>query len=238
MLRKMNERTRKAASAKAIIIAGIALILIICVGAGVFFFGQRASSKEDASSAAEPITFPKAISGGDIVVNGMFPSDALNPDCNWEEGEDIATVELVNNSREHITLADITVISASGEELSFRVEELPPGATVWAFETSNISLKSGFECSGIKSNLKKTEYSLMSDVFSVNESGISVSFSNLTGSEISGCEAAFHCLLDDIFYGGRAFTADIAAVPSGGSVTLSVAECILGDAKTVRVSRK
>lgn len=224
-------------SKKALIIslAAVAVLaILICIGVAVS--GGKGKGEETPLAEDTAVSFPCELDKG-LKANNLFPSDILNPDCNWEQGYDVASLEIKNTSDKHIKKAEITVSLISGEKLVFVVEELPKGASVWAFETSNTALPKDFKCVNIKTDISVCEPSLMEDELSLAHNGISVGFSNLTDNEISGLKAAFHCLMDDIFYGGKAFRRDVGEIASHQSVTVNITECVFGNAQTVRLYR-
>lgn len=216
-------------------LAAVALLtILICIGAAVL--GGKDKGGETPSATDTAVSFPQKLDKG-LSAENLFPSDILNPDCNWEQGYDVASLEIKNTSDKHIEKAEITLTLASGEKLVFVVEELPQGASVWAFETSNTALPKDFKCVDIKTDISVCEPSLMEDELSLAHNGISVSFSNLTDNEISGLTASFHCLMDDIFYGGKAFRRDVEAIAPHQNVTVNITECVFGNAQTVRLYR-
>ena len=102
--------------------------------------------ESDAGNAADTDT----AAGGDpwkacreqgLSVSGLFAYTGPNPDCGFEQGNDIAAVTLENTSGKYLLCAEITVASDDGAEYSFTVQALEDGGRVTAFDTQNRTVK-------------------------------------------------------------------------------------------------
>ncbi|MGN0975069.1 MAG: hypothetical protein ACI4OL_03645, partial [Gemmiger sp.] len=174
-----------------------------------------------------------------LTVNSLFQSSIFNPDCSDQSGEDIASLEIVNNSGEFLTSATFTAVLEDGATLNFVVEDLPAGRSVWAFETTNAVIASTDACVEITC---ETAYEpappLMDDRISVAADGTAVTLRNLTDEPLTGVTASFHCLFDEgLYFGGKTYTYPVDELPPGGETTLQIDECYLGTAEAVRVAQ-
>ena len=62
----------------------------------------------------EGIEFPYEIDNGNLVINSVFQSSIENPDCGNEYGDDIASLELVNQSNQYLDSAELTLHMSDG----------------------------------------------------------------------------------------------------------------------------
>lgn len=192
------------------------------------------------TTTEEKIELPYELDDGRLIINSIFESTIANPDCNDEDGENIASIEVVNQSGEFLAFADITVKLGDDSALIFRVTDIPAGATVWAFETGNTEIDEDTIC---KSAECTAEYEagipIMDEQLAVEADGTTVIIRNLTDETLNGLEADFHCLFDqDLYYGGKTYTYPIDMIPAGESISLEVDECYLGAAQVVRITQE
>lgn len=215
----------------------IALVLLLVVLWKIAVGSGETKKQADGQMALE---FPYSLDDGKLAVDSLFQSSIANPDCNDEIGEDIATVEVWNQSEQFLASAQITAILEDGTELVFEIQDVPAGGKVWAFETSNKEIPAQPVCESMKC---KTSYEetmpVMEKQVQVKASGTDITISNLTGEDLTGLNVSFHCLFDgDVYYGGKTCTYPIEALPAGENTSLSVQECYLGTAEAVRVTQK
>lgn len=87
---------------------------------------------------------------GKLQITTLFQSSVPNPDCDFKEGIDIASIELLNQSGQYLKSADITLTMEDGTELRFEVLDIPDGDKVWAFDINNTSIASDGRCINVQ----------------------------------------------------------------------------------------
>ena len=185
------------------------------------------------------LELPYELDGGKLVLKAIFQSTIANPDCNDKEGENIASVEILNQSGEFLSSADITVILEDGTELNFRIMDIPAGTAVWAFETGNAEITQNPACQSINCKAEYEAVTPIMELLNTEENGTSVTFQNLTDNNLTDLNASFHCLFEEnVYYGGITCQYPIEEIPAGESITLEIEECYLGSAQAVRVEQK
>lgn len=198
---------------------------------------QTENAEEEKQTELE---LPYEFDEGRLVLNSIFQSSISNPDCGDEDGENIASIEVINQSGKYLASADITVTLADETVLKFNITDIPEGKTVLAFETGNTELPDDFICSSVVCEAQyEEEIPMMSEAVSIEAEGTTVTIQNLTGEPLDGLEASFHCLFDeDMYYGGTTYTYPIDTIQGGGSISLEIYECYLGTAEAVRIIQK
>lgn len=223
------------------------LLGVLIVLAGIIFWTKQQDNMntdgqiqeiENEELEEEGITFPYQLLDGKVQVNSLFPSSIGNPDFNDEIGDDIASLEIENISDEFIKTANFTAYLADGQELSFVVENIPAGKSVWAFEITNASIPIDAVCEEINCEAEfSADDVMMTDTIAVEVEMIEVKVSNLTDNEMKELSAEFHCLFDGVYFGGKSYTYPIDSIQPGDSITLQVEECYLGEAEAVRITQ-
>ena len=182
------------------------------------------------------IVFPYDMERGRLSVNSLFQSDVPNPDKDFEEGKNLATIELVNKSDQYLLYADVVLTLADGTERKFRIEDLPAGKKVWAFELANISIESEADCVNISCTAEFSETaSDWNTRFQAATDVALVTITNLTDETMTDLEATFHCLMEDTYFGGRSYKYSIEELLPNSSAQLEVFECLFGDAEVVLI---
>lgn len=181
------------------------------------------------------IAFPYALDDGKLLVTSLFQSSIMNPDCDLAEGEDIATLEIVNQSEEYLSLGSFEVTLPDGQVLRFTAAEIPPGAKVWAFELDNGSIETEAPCIALTVT-SQYETRQMPEGIAVEVDGTDVTVTNQTGQPVTNLTVYYHDRFDDVYFGGLVYTILIDEIPAGGAKTIDANDCFLGDAEVVRVS--
>ncbi|MCI7181911.1 MAG: hypothetical protein SOY12_00790 [Schaedlerella sp.] len=99
---------------------------------------------------SQQIGFPYDLEDGKLQITTLFQSSVPNPDCDFKEGIDIASIELLNQSGQYLKSADITLTMEDGTELRFEVLDIPDGDKVWAFDINNTSIASDGRCINVQ----------------------------------------------------------------------------------------
>ena len=236
------------------------LIAVIAVIGLLIAFGYSALSGEDGDqnqqketvgnasgnaveteeiTAEEPKdVFPCELEDGKLKVTSFFQFTGSNPDCNGEEGENIASINLVNQSEKHLALARLTAVLSDGTEIHFEVSDIPAGKSVMTFSTENTDYELSNPCKEIICTMAEFENDsvVMEDKVSVTVQETEVVLTNTSEKELSDLTVYCHCLLDTDYFGGLTYQYPVDTIPAGESVTLQAADCYLGEAAVVRIS--
>ena len=182
-----------------------------------------------------PELFPMELEGGCLTVHSLFPYSGMNPDAGLEFGENIAGLQLTNTSDEHISHAELTAVLDDGTELCFRVEDLPPGMSAMLFEPEGRTLDGDRYCVDLYGFAEFEEDPLQSELVAVSVDGIAVTLYNVSGRDLTDLRVACHGLLDGSCFGGITYIYDVASLPAGAVTVIQAVDCILGEARVVRV---
>lgn len=238
--RTPGRKSKKALSKIWIISVVVAAILIAAIAiAAAYIRKMEKSGSEKPDSAGEMgerITFPYELADGKLKVASLFQFSGLNPDCNNEEGEDIAALEIVNQSDEFCESAEIQVVMQDGTELAFKAEDIPAGKKIWVFESNNQSIGQNDACKEIQDTSEFGEASFVKDQVTASVEDTTITIENLTGEEITDLTVGCHCLFEDTYFGGVTYSYPTGRIPAGGQVTVDAADCYMGTAEVVWIS--
>ena len=182
-----------------------------------------------------PELFPMELEGGCLTVHSLFPYSGMNPDAGLEFGENIAGLQLTNTSDEHISLAELTAVLDDGTELCFRVEDLPPGMSAMLFDPECRTLDGDRYCVDLYGFAEFEEDPMQPELVAVSVDGIAVTVYNVSGRDLTDLRVACHGLLDGSCFGGITYIYDVASLPAGAVTVINAVDCILGEARVVRV---
>lgn len=214
---------------------GVALIAVI-LAMGIAM--NTKDSKNQEEEKTDLISFPYVLEDGRLKITSLFQSDIPNPDNDYEEGKNLASLELVNESKEYLESADISVLLQDGTKLEFQIKDIPSGKTVWAFELENIVLGSESACKKIECKAKfASEKDDWSNDIKTSVEGSEVTIQNLKQEDQKEIQMTFHCLVEGVYFGGTSYEYDIDKISANESINLSVIECYFGDAELVSVDR-
>lgn len=173
---------------------------------------------------------------GMLTVRNMFQFTGMNPDADNEFGEDIAGIEMTNNSALHMTVAEVTILMEDGTILTFRAEEIPAGRTVMAFSLEHSSVEDVRGCEEVYGYAEfESSELLLTDQVRCTVDGIGITVKNLTNETLTDLEVYCHGLLDSSFFGGTTYRYNVSTLPAGGSTVIYAEDCILGMTEVVRV---
>lgn len=195
------------------------------------------SMPEEATEERAPtVAFPLLVDDGRLEINSLFQFTGINPDCENQEGTDVAGIQLRNVSGSHLTRVTIEMTLVSGKLLRFTVEDLPAGMTTLAFSDENMSMDLADACVSFSCEASfEGESPLMADRLSVSVEGTQITVTNISGDDLTNLTVYCHCLLDQDCYGGLTYCYPIEFLPAGGSTTVDAVDCYLGDAEVVRI---
>ena len=199
--------------------------------------GTFPTEPEQTAQPAEtiPELLPMELEDGRLTVRALFPYSGMNPDAGLEFGEDIAGLQLTNTSDEHLAFAELTAVLDDGTELCFRVEDLPPGMSAMLFEPEGRTLDGDLSCVDLYGFAEFEEDPMQPELVAVSVDGIAVTLYNVSGRDLTDLRVACHGLLDGSCFGGITYIYDVASLPAGAVTVINAVDCILGEARVVRV---
>lgn len=228
----------------------IILIMTVCIILLVFvFFGkEKTDTIGENDTAVDTVTdgqekeksgieFPYELENGKLIVNSLFQSSVENPDCGNEIEEDIASLEITNQSDEFCALAEIKVVMEDGAEISFTATNIPAGKKVWAFATDNHTIAQESICEKIECTVEFGEASLMEDQVMCSVEDTTITIQNRTVNEITDLSVYYHCLFEDAYFGGVTYIYSVKSLPEGESVTIEADDCYMGTAEVVCIKK-
>lgn len=191
-----------------------------------------ATEREKGSSAS----FRIELKSGVLLIENVFQYSGLNPDGNNREGEDIAAIQLHNESEYDLISANITAKTQSGSQFSFLVENIPPGKTVYAFDRDNntYDMEDSFESVSADAQYSAVS-SLVDSQVSVQTDGTSITIVNGSSETLENLTVVYHCASGEILFGGVSYKKIIDRLDAGQSVIIDASECYLGEAFVVSV---
>lgn len=190
----------------------------------------------DETEEIETIAFPYELEDGKLSITSLFQSDVPNPDKDFEEGKNLATIEVLNQSNQYLLFADFVLTLVDGTQINFRAEDIPAGKKVWAFDLANASIDAEVGCVSIECTAEFAE--IVSDwntKFQTEADTSLVKITNLTDEVMKELEVTFHCLMEDTYFGGLSFKYSIDELLPQAETELEVIECYFGDAEVVLV---
>lgn len=99
----------------------------------------KVSETPEEKDKAEGLSFPYMLDDGKLEVTSIFQFSGMNPDCDGENGDNIAALTLKNLSDKHMASADVTSVLEDGTAYHFKITDIPAGKTVMAFSAENAS---------------------------------------------------------------------------------------------------
>lgn len=196
---------------------------------------DEAVAEEKTEKEKVGIEFPYELEDGKLIVNSLFQSSIENPDCENEIGEDIASLEIENQSEEFCTFAEIKVTMEDDIEISFTATNIPAGKKVLAFAVDNQSIDQESNCKTIESNAEFGTASMMEGQISWSVEDTTITIQNLTDSEITDLVVGYHCLFEDAYFGGLTYSHPLQSLAAGESIILEADECYMGTAEVVSI---
>lgn len=248
---KKKEKKRKSK----VKIVVIVLILVIALAVlGLFVMpqvlyqinnqGTDISTGEKLAGATEPqivysaddeLIFPVELEEGALEIESLFPFSGINPDADMQETEDVASITLKNTSNRYLKTAAITAILGDGTECIFTVTDLPAGASVIAFATSNESLTQDAFCVGISSDVVFEDIQSW-DQLSVSMVGMTVTLQNISDEDFSQIDVYCRDVFGESYFGGITYKYTINELSAGQSATIEVTDSLLGLIDVVRIA--
>lgn len=209
----------------------VLLLAALCCGCG----SREAEPAQNADAPpVEGLSLPYELEGGALLVQSVFPSDVMNPDCGGEYGEGVATLELRNSSENYLLRAEITVELADGASLSFAVTDLPAGETIWAFSTDNSAADLQPQLKAVSCTAEFESEAPAAPEIDVAVDDTRITLTNRTGADIADAAVLCHCRMDEVLFGGVTYTYH-ASLAAGESAVIEAEDCVLGIPEIVRI---
>lgn len=195
------------------------------------------AAEEDAEETDEGLAFPYLLEEEQIQVDSLFQYSGINPDAENAECEDVAAIQMKNNSEQYLESAEVSVELSDGTAYSFVVQDIPAGKSVIAFESGNTSYDGK---TGVAFIEAKTAYSsdagVKEDEVKVTSDDNGVQISNISGDAIGTMKVKYHCVMDDMYFGGISSETEVDGLAAGESTAVDTSESILGDADVVSIT--
>lgn len=195
---------------------------------------QEADGPKNVGPAME---FPLLVDDGRLEIDSLFPFSGINPDCNNQEGENIASIRLKNTSDTYLADARISLTLTDGTQLNFTVTELPSGRSIMAFSTENLSIPADAVCAGAACEAVYDDTGVTtSDKVAVSVSGVTVTLTNTSGKDLSEIVVYCRSILGEDSFGGITYKYTVTDLPAGESTTVDATDCVIGMAEVVRLA--
>ena len=183
------------------------------------------------------LEYPLVLENGGLQIENLFQYEGMNPDCDYEEGKDVASAMLKNTSDAYLEEAKITLTLIDGTVVNFAVNDLPAGKTVMVFDTANTSVEADALCADASCEAKwNPDVIPLPEEIGLTVDGVAVTVTNNTGRDISELVVYCRCPLDEDYFGGIAYLYTINDLPANESTTVDAWDCLLGMAEVVRVA--
>lgn len=194
------------------------------------------SRTETPAAVTDWVSFPLELGDG-LRIDSLIQFDGINPDCGNENASNAASIVLTNGSENHLSRAEITMVTDDGKLLSFVISELPAGKSVMAFATDNASIPKDIPCGNVTCEASFDDAaSMLSDAVTATVAGTHIILENGTDSALNDLVVYCHCTLGDQYFGGIAYTYTIEQLAAGQTAALDAVDCILGLAEVVRIT--
>lgn len=208
---------------------------------GKTFADSTVFQESDAGNAADTDT----AAGGDpwkacreqgLSVSGLFAYTGPNPDCGFEQGNDIAAVTVENTSGKYLLCAEITVASDDGAEYSFTVQALEDGGRVTAFDTQNRTVKNEVcaadsECSAHFTDAPDT----YTDRLRAQVISGEVTLTNISEETFETVFVDCRCTVSGESFGGKVFECSFSQLSPGVTQSKACPEILFGVPEAVRI---
>lgn len=197
--------------------------------------GTESGSTEEQKESA--IELPCELENGKLLVQSLFQSSVENPDAGNEIGEDIGSLEILNQSEEYCISAEIKVTVEDGTEIVFTATDIPAGKTAWVFAPDNQSISQDSVCQKIEGTAQFGQTSLMEDQVMYSVEDTTITLQNLTENDLTDLSVYCHCLFEDVYFGGRTYCYPVELLPAGGTAVVEAADCFMGTAEVVAIRK-
>lgn len=198
---------------------------------------EDGEEQEDTDESDAGLEFPYHMDEDRLQVDSLFQYSGINPDAQNAECEDVASIQMKNNSEQYLESAEISVELTDGSAYSFTVQDIPAGKTVMAFDTANASYDGKIGVAFIDA---KTSYSsdtgVKEDTVKITSDDNGIQLENISGNALADLKIKYHCILDDMYFGGISSETEVDGIDAGESIVVDTSDSILGDAEIVSIT--
>ncbi len=167
----------------------------------------------------------------------LYQATFFNPDTDYSLIENLAALDLYNDTGKYLVYAAITITTDAGTVLHFEVYDLPNYGRAQLFDLNDATIDQGESIASIA--YSGTSYlegdQLMSDALEISTSGNVITLTNLTESTLSGLTLVYHSAMGADTFGGASQTMSLPAISAGSSVTVTATNCYFDEALAVRI---
>ena len=182
------------------------------------------------------VSLPLSLDDGRLELKMLFQYSGVNPDCDNQEGKNVAAVQLVNTSGQYLAEAKLSLTLLDGTQLEFVVTEVPAGDSVIAFSVDNQTIPADPVCTGAACEATfEAPDATANGKLIVSMEGVTVTVDNISGGDLKNVVVYCRSLFGEDYFGGVTYQYTIDEIPAGGSATVEAWDCILGMAEVVRV---
>lgn len=197
----------------------------------------EAAQMEETAQTEEPVeglTFPLKLDKDRLELGSVFEYSGINPDCGNEFSDSVGALEIVNISGQYLEYAKITVELADGGKLEFLIQDIPADTTVLAFELQN----QGYTDEIVTGVVTETDYGEgeIQEAIVSSVSATEITLQNISQQDKTNIAVKYHCVFDDIYFGGKSWELTLDALQAGESTVLSAKECYMGDAVVSKIT--
>lgn len=185
--------------------------------------------------ASSAVMLPLSLENGKLEIESLFQFDGINPDCDNQQGDNIASVLLKNTSELFLTEATVEVELSDGTKANFNVTNLPAGKSVMTFAVDNAPMSDAVFCVGVSSTAA-WDSPIEPDSIAVTVDGVTITLTNHTDKNIPEVIVYCRAPLGEEYFGGITYEYKINDLPANGTATIEAIECIMGLAEVVRVA--
>lgn len=193
------------------------------------------SNAPETQVPATRVSFPAKLDAGKIAIESLFQFSGVNPDAENQDATDVASIVLTNTSGRYLREATVSVILTTGAELTFVVTDVPSGASVMAFATSNHRMLDTDECVSLSVTTVFEEVSKPSGL-DISVDGMTVTVKNTSSKKLSNIDVYYRDVFGERYFGGKAYIYNIENLSAGKSVTFTAEESLLGVIDVIRAA--
>lgn len=191
----------------------------------------------DSAREEEKFTFPMLVDSERLEVTAVFGYTGMNPDAENVYAENIAAIQLKNKSGQYVKKAQITLTLSNGDVLNMELEDIPAEMEALAFEIDNKDYDDHYRIEEISVQSEYEAEKEMTEV-SYKINGNQILVKNLTNEKINNVTIDYHCAIDGIYYGGKAFHLQAGEIEAGGEVSAVDENCFVGDIAVVNIAHE
>ena len=182
------------------------------------------------------IEFPAYLEDGKLEISKVFRFDGINPDCQDQDGKNIASVMVTNLSQEYLEKAEIVVKTAEGQVLPFCVTDLPAGKTAMLLATDNASVADSVDCVAVDCTAAWLDSAdMIPEQIEVSVEDFVIILENTTDENIDEIVVYCHGLLDQEYFGGVTYKYTVKDLSADAVATVEAWNCFTGWAEVVRI---